>query len=226
MDRAVVIRMQRRAHERVAPYRQRRDRHLLDQLRDQAARWAGEQVTTLTGTAPDMPVEDRDADTWEPLVAIAEAAGRDWPARARRACLTLCGQAADLTLGERLLADLRGIFTSDDTLHTETLVAALVKLDESPWAEFRGKPLTPRGLAGLLKPYGVESGDVRIGETVRKGYQRADLADAWTRYLPQQDTSREAPECSATSATSATAQVSGHADVARSGYQTLHTAPS
>ena len=32
-----------------------------------------------------------------------------------------------------------------------------------------GKPLTDRGLATKLKPYGIKSRDVRIGEVVLKG---------------------------------------------------------
>jgi hypothetical protein len=34
-----------------------------------------------------MPLEDRAADTWEPLIAIADLAGDGWPARARTAAV-------------------------------------------------------------------------------------------------------------------------------------------
>lgn len=37
------------------------------------------------GLTPVMPVEDRAADTWEPLVAVADLAGGAWPEAARAA---------------------------------------------------------------------------------------------------------------------------------------------
>jgi hypothetical protein len=38
-------------------------------------------------------------------------------------------------------------------------------------------------LADYLNPYGVFSKDVRIGNTVKKGYYKKDLNDAFERYL-------------------------------------------
>jgi hypothetical protein len=69
-----------------------------------------------------------------------------------------------------------------------------------------GKPLDARGLARRLKPYDVRPKVVRIGQETPRGYERADFADKWARYLPA------AP--SATSATSATVLASHVADVA------------
>jgi Protein of unknown function (DUF3631) len=42
-------------------------------------------------TWPEMPdgIEDRNADVWEALIAIADLAGGDWPERARRAAVAL-----------------------------------------------------------------------------------------------------------------------------------------
>jgi hypothetical protein len=48
----------------------------------------------------------------------------------------------------------------------------------------RGKPLDERGLANRLRQYGIKSKNVRIGDKISKGYERADLFDAWQRYLP------------------------------------------
>ena len=47
-----------------------------------------------------MPVEDRAADTWEPLVAVADLAGGDWPELARHAAIVLTAdhdQAANVS---------------------------------------------------------------------------------------------------------------------------------
>ena len=35
-----------------------------------------------------------------------------------------------------------------------------------------------------LRQYGIKSKQIRDGTTNKKGYQRADLVDAWARYLP------------------------------------------
>src|SRR5262249_52324763 len=46
--------------------------------------WAADEVETMAEARPEMPsgIEDRDADVWEPLLAIADAVGGDWPVRA------------------------------------------------------------------------------------------------------------------------------------------------
>ena len=105
-----------------------------------------------------MPVEDRAADTWEPLIAVADLAGGDWPARARKAAIVLTAEDdTDTTLGARLLADLRDVFGDADRLHGETILDALHKISEAPWGDYFGRPVNARDLAKLLKPYGVAS---------------------------------------------------------------------
>ena len=42
-------------------------------------------------------VEDRDADVWEALLAVADAAGGDWPERARAAAVALVAQSKEST---------------------------------------------------------------------------------------------------------------------------------
>jgi Protein of unknown function (DUF3631) len=80
-----------------------------------------------------MPVEDRAADTWEPLIAIADPADGDWPARARKAAIALNAEDdTDTTLDARLLADLRDVFDEADAMHGETVLGALHKISEAP----------------------------------------------------------------------------------------------
>ncbi len=54
--------------------------------------------------------------------------------------------------------------------------------DEAPWGDLKGNAISARGIAKLLKPYGVASKNLRDGN-VTKGYARADLLDPWARYL-------------------------------------------
>jgi Protein of unknown function (DUF3631) len=71
-----------------------------------------------------------------------------------------------------------------DAIGTKEILETLHKIEESPWAEFHGKPLNARGLATQLKKYEIRSTDVPVGDWHGKGYTRADLWAAWTRYLP------------------------------------------
>jgi Protein of unknown function (DUF3631) len=193
MDRAVVIRMRRRAPgEQVDPYRTRRDAPPLHNLRERLATWTRAHLRDLQQATPAMPLEDRAADTWEPLVAIADLAEGDWPARARDAAATMTAaeaqQEEDTSASVRLLADLRQVFQAADAeaLYTSTILEALHRLEDAPWSDWYGHPLTTRDLAKLLRPYQVESKNIREHGTgaPRKGYARADLYDAWARYVP------------------------------------------
>ena len=187
MDRAVVVRMRRRApDERIRDYRERTTRPEGDALRELLAGWAAGVAGRVGDPWPQMPegVADRPADVWEPLLMVADLAGGDWPKRAAEACTAFVAGARDDTasLGARLLDDLRDVFGEADKLWTETILSRLHDLDEAPWGDWYGKPLNPRDLAKLLKPYGVKSRYVRIGADGRKGYYREDLRDVWQRY--------------------------------------------
>jgi hypothetical protein len=188
LSRSVVIRMRKRApDERVEQFRRRQHAAEGHELRDRLAAWADAVAESLTGVWPPMPdgVEDRDADVWEALLAVADRAGCDWPERARRAAVTLVTQSKDSTpsLGVLLLRDIKTVFIND-VMFTADLVDALNQLDEAPWGAIRkGQPLDARFLARRLSGYEIHSGTVRIGEKTAKGYKRADLYDAWTRYL-------------------------------------------
>jgi|tagenome__1003787_1003787.scaffolds.fasta_scaffold20975661_3 hypothetical protein len=184
-DRAVNITMRRRlANEYVAPFRTRKDGPILADLRQRLAAWASSALDDLAEAEPVMPVEDRAADTWEPLVAIADHLGGNWPQRARTACLKLTAEADEAdeesSLNSRLLADVRMIFSSRDMtfMSSQDLVQALRQLDESPWGDF---DLNPRKLAFRLKHFQVKPSH-NAAKTAR-GYRLEDLTDAFTRYL-------------------------------------------
>ena len=118
-------------------------------------------VVSLEIARPVLPSEldDRAQDAGEPLLAIADQAGGDWPDRARRALVELHGgrELDDESAGVRLLADIQTAFAERDRIATADLLAALHALDEAPWGDWYGKPLSARKLAEKLRPYGVHS---------------------------------------------------------------------
>jgi Protein of unknown function (DUF3631) len=189
-DRAVVVRMRRRAPgETVSSFR-RRDAVPLNALRDELSKWIVGAVDELRDARPAIPVEDRAADVWEPLLAVADLAGGEWPALARQACLVMTSQAdeddADASLSMRLLADLRDVFVEGcDRMHSAAIVEALAKIEDGPWADYFGRTFTVRDLTNRLKGYGLKAEkQLKIGDVNRSGFTRDQLHDVWRRYLP------------------------------------------
>jgi Protein of unknown function (DUF3631) len=185
-DRAIPVRMLKRTRsEPVEKFRVRT-------ATGEAASIAAGLVAALVAQPPafeaDVPSElpDRAADAWEPLLAIADAAGGVWPARARRAAVVLhASREQDDSLGLRLLSDIRLVFDARgvERIFTADLITALQADEESPWVSERS-PLTPHRLARLLHPFEIASKQLRIGSTSLKGYEREAFVDGWERYLP------------------------------------------
>lgn len=230
LTRSVIIRMRKRApNEKVEPYRQRVHEQQGHALRDRLAKWADRVREQVSGAWPAMPdgVTDRPADVWEPLLAVADAAGGDWPARARIACLELVAAAKDndeSSTGVRLLTDLRDhVFCGADRMSTADILECLLRMDEAPWGDLDDKPLNSRTLARLLGQYvtpgnkPIKPRGIRTASGTPKGYYAEDLTDAWERYCPPPLLK------SATAATSATPQVSGGESVADTATAIRHT---
>jgi hypothetical protein len=131
-DRAINIRLRRRASgEHLLPFRYR-------QAREQAEAIAFDWPT-IEALGADVPVppelDDRAADSWEPLVAVAESAGGPWPTGARLAAVALSAtRSYRPSAGERLLADLQQVFRGDDHVTTHDLLKRLYRLEGAPWS--------------------------------------------------------------------------------------------
>lgn len=195
-DRAINITMRRRTTgEPVSQFRSRRDEPVLHAVRDRLAAWALANIDVLTDAVPEMPVEDRAADTWEPLISVADAAGGRWPEIARKACVALVEGAQDAdetrSLDIRLLTDIRRIFTEKKVsfLSSAELVGALVNTPDSPWKDFN---YTTNKLAHHLDPFGVKPG--HNTERTKRGYRLESFHDAFERYTrPEASESSPAP---------------------------------
>jgi hypothetical protein len=184
-DRAVVVVLRRRMPgEQVAEFRERDKAALLD-LRAQIQRWVRPNLARLADAEPEMPVTDRAADVWESLTAIADLAGGDWPARARKAARLFTDEAeladAEQSTGIRLLADIRDTFDSMAVsfLESKVLLQHLLAIEDAPWSDIT---LTTRGLSDKLKMFGVKPGRNTTGAA--RGYRRESFLDPFARYLP------------------------------------------
>jgi hypothetical protein len=192
-DRSIPIRLKRAARgEHVERFRRRDVEGQAAKLHVQVEMWSRATIWNLRGARPGLPdvLTDRQQDGAEPLLAIADLVGGEWPQAARSALIELCAesQAGDESIGVRLLADIRDVFKERavDRIPSADLAAALAEIETSPWGEWSksGKPLSAAKLARLLRPYTIVPHSVRMGERTPKGYDLNDFQDAFERYLP------------------------------------------
>ncbi len=194
LDRSIEIRMKRKLPgERVERFRERTAIADTEALLGQLADWAVSVEEALRDAEPVIPdgLGDRAAEAWEPLFAIADMAGGEWPRLARAAATALSGDDADEDMGSpgrRLLAAIRKVWPAGDTdrLASVDLCHRLNADPELPygaWSE--GKGIKPNTLAKYLRPYGITSATMRIGTATPKGYARDRFREAWERYLPR-----------------------------------------
>jgi Protein of unknown function (DUF3631)/BT4734-like, N-terminal domain len=158
-------------------------------LNRKLARFVADKTTQLEAVDPVLPngVFNRLADNWRPLFAVAEVVGGNWPQRCADAFTKLSSATSKAEtdgLREMLLADIQGLFKTDRMFSRE-LIERLSGMTERPWPEVcRGKPITERWLARNLGVFGIHPKQLRIGEDNGRGYELADLAEAFERYLP------------------------------------------
>jgi putative DNA primase/helicase len=188
-DRSVAVPMRRKRPEEVVE-RLRLDK--LDELADlprRCARWADDHIGVLRLADPATPagLNDRCADNWRTLLAIADTLGGPWPEKGRAALLRLVGEDdGDEATGVLLLGDMRGLFDELGLpIPSAKIAEALSKMEERPWPEWHhDKPITVRQIARLLKPFQIKPKNIRYDGQIPKGYDRTDFEDAFTRYLP------------------------------------------
>ena len=159
-----------------------------------------ETIQKLQYSRPQVPsgLGDRAADIAEPLLAIAEMAGEEWPQSARTALIALLRRNDDEEADEpgvRLLRAIREIFVAEGKKQLSSLqiLRRLAEREEDeawtvqwPRAISGGNTRGPaEKMAVLLRPYGVFAGTIRLLDgSTPKGYRLERFADAFSRYLP------------------------------------------
>jgi putative DNA primase/helicase len=191
-DRSVKIRLERKPPGKtVARMRVDRDDGF-GELASKAARWVADHLDALRASDPKTPpaLNDRQADNWRGLIGIADLAGGDWPAQVRAAALALSATDEDAdTIGVMLLGDIKIVFasTNAESIWTEDLLHHLHAMSAQPWGEYgrQRKPITPRQLASLLKPFAINVRQIWKPEAKanKQGYAAEQFESAWTSYL-------------------------------------------
>jgi hypothetical protein len=185
-DRSIVVQMSRKlVSEACAPLG---ELNALE-IRAKCVRFALDAGPAI-GKAAKVRVEglnDRAADTFDPLYVIARLAGGGWEERLHQAALGLAASAQSEHSGTAMLLDILTIFAVSGCprILSRNLVEVLrggfgglisTALDYSSLNEYR--------MAQMLQPYGIRSSSIRIGKVVRRGYAETDFRDALRRYVP------------------------------------------
>lgn len=189
-DRSIPLKLRRKTHGETVHNVDKSDPEQWRVLRAKLARFAQDNKLKLLTTQPEpLPqLNDRANDCFEPLLQIACLAGETWLKQAQQAAICLSGgEQEDNSTRTELLNDIKTLFDTKkiDRIFSHELIYALNEDNEANWCTWnRGRGITARNLAKLLKEFGIVSNTIRIGMTERaKGYIKDQFSDAFTRYL-------------------------------------------
>ena len=176
-DRCIRITLKRaKADAQIERFILRKVEDDAKELRNRIHHWAMTNLEKLAEAEP-KPIEDISDRAWdicEPLIAIAELCGVGKAARAALSRL-MQGEAPALSPAAQVLSVARDLFNE----------TGADRITNSMLAEASGYPAAKA--ARMIAPYGIKSITVRYGGAVTRGYFRADFEDAWSRYLPAED---------------------------------------
>jgi hypothetical protein len=94
-NRSIPLRLKRARRGEVERFRERDVAREAAEIAARLAAWCAVNLERLRQARPEIPAEltDRQADVCEPLLAIADLAGGDWPKAVRKALVELCAKA-------------------------------------------------------------------------------------------------------------------------------------
>lgn len=135
-------------------------------------------------------LNDRAADTFDPLYVIARLAGPEWEQKLHDAALALSPGAGTRSAAADLLLDIHTLFvlTGKQRIFSRKLVEMLRNEQlATGGAPSNYSTLDECRMSDLLRPYGIKSATLRMGTEVSRGYLADDFSDALDRYVPKAD---------------------------------------
>jgi hypothetical protein len=159
------------------------------------------ETSVLAVAVPiDMPqgLDNRLAQLWRPLLAVADSAGKEWPKLARASAVWTIKDRPDTN--PRIIADLAFVLENDGNLKaairskgrgsvvpTSDLIDALCRIEDGEWSGTQGRRrLTSRRLGETLKQYDLHLGH-RFGrgdDRTPRGLLLAEVENKIARYAP------------------------------------------
>ncbi len=132
-------------------------------------------------------LNDRAADTFDPLYVIAHHAGGVWLQKLHTAALALSA-TADSNAGAGLILDILDILVESgrEKIFTRDLLAELRDGGMRSNA-LKNSDINEYQISKMLRPYGIRPTTIRIGINVSTGYVRADFREARNRYISSTD---------------------------------------
>jgi putative DNA primase/helicase len=195
-DRSIVVPMSRKlVTETCAPLAELNT----TEIKSKCARFALDmaQFISEAGKIRGEGLNDRAADTFDPLYIIARLAGGGWEQKLHAAALALNADAHSHHSGTELLTDIVSIFilSGSEKIFSRVLVNTLreggcgmrsLALKYSSINEYR--------IAKILRSYGISPSNIRIGKHVNKGYVGSQFHEALARYVPEAETKAQVKE--------------------------------
>lgn len=187
-SRSIILKMRRKMAGEHAANLRHSDPTAFDAIKRKLARWSADNAEKFSKLHPVMEgLNNRDADNFEPLMAIAMLAGGDWVSHITKAAKQLTKSDSDnRSIGVELLDACRTAFETlkVDKISSVNLIREICKDDEAPFETYnRGKPITPRQVSRWLSQYRISPKAVRFSYGVAKGYDIKQFAEAFAVYL-------------------------------------------
>ncbi len=191
MDRSITIPLQRMTNQQ-KPLVSKVPYDFVEQMlinRQKMLKWAQDNEAKCKAniiTPPDIG-NDRAQDNWEPLFTIAALISPKCLIECEKSYRLLEARKESSDPHDLLLQDIQNILQSHTgkNITSEDLISSLAANSDSLWIEYSaGKAITPRGLAALLKGFGIKPKTIRRGNNSNKrGYEVSDFDDAFKRYI-------------------------------------------
>lgn len=183
MDRSIVINLRRKKPDEKVARLHPGIQGVMLPWRRQVFTWFEQNGPAIIDqlVEPDFVGNDRAVDNWVPLFSLAAAISDVWLDRCDKAYRALTN-GSDIELPVCLLIDINDILgtTGISKIGSTDLTQRLNDLDTSPW---RSERLTAHKLSSMLSSFSIKPKNLRLGTKVLKGYEAADFADAFERYL-------------------------------------------